>query len=110
MSHRTAKHEKAYRKGKSALKSGATAKKAAASACTDFLDGVYKTVKEAAKIYEVDVMAVHRRLWYVPFLWKFPITNPNSKNFSAPSSPLSLRLLAILAALFLTNLFFKFEY
>lgn len=84
MSHRTAKHEKAYRKGKSALKSGTAAKTAAASACTDFLDGVYKTVKEAAKIYEVDVMAVHRRLWYVPFLLEIPDHKPELQNFLRP--------------------------
>jgi hypothetical protein len=65
MSHRSSKHEAAYRKGKKALDVKAAAKAAAAQAATEFLKGSFKTVVEAAKKYKVDDMAVHRRIRYL---------------------------------------------
>lgn len=71
MSHRTAKHEKSYRKGKVALIQAAAKKEAAATAAADFLAGKYKSVTEAAREHNVDHMAVHRRIWYAP---QFPLS------------------------------------
>lgn len=68
MSHRTAHHEKAYRKGKKALDERTAAKKDACDAASDFLAGKYKTATEAANAYEVDVSAVRRRVQYTPLL------------------------------------------
>ncbi len=76
MSHRPAKHEKAYRKGKLALKASAASKEAAGRAASEFRERLFKTVKEAAKKYGVDDMAVHRRLKCALLSCKLPKCEP----------------------------------
>ncbi len=65
MAHRSAYHEKAYRKGKVALSTASAKKAAAGAAARDFLGGKFKTAAAAAREYEVDPMAVTRRIWYL---------------------------------------------
>ncbi len=72
MAHRSKVHEKAYRKGKAALKLGAVKKDDALKAASEFLEGKFPTQKSAADHYEVTPMAVSRRVQYAPFPSEFP--------------------------------------
>ena len=90
MSHRTARHEKAYRKGKKALIEASAQKQAACDAAADFLHGDYKTMREAAIAYEVDPSAVRRRVQYVFSFLEFPVSDCDFHAHDRPSGSLYL--------------------